>query len=327
MAKVIFENNLKELALSLSKDAKVFAPVKTHPNSTYSQYSFVEFSKEMELVIDYPTTNLPPKEFLLPPKDILFTYSNGQSQSPVIEKKVIFGLSYEDLYGVEKLTKLFSSPIKDDHFLEIKDSTLIIGADHFSPPKSLNFDLYLQKINSEIYVGHAGTKKGSQILKNSLFKNQEIKIPKVSKKKDLLLSNPDLPKIIMKSKDHPVWNDLAKICLGCGICSYVCPLCYCFEIDDEIDITKDDICSTKCRTWDSCMLNSFAETNAGNFRGELSERIYNWYFHKFVRMPKEYGFSGCVDCNRCVIFCPAKINYRNTLMRLVKDWESKNERS
>jgi Fe-S oxidoreductase len=69
------------------------------------------------------------------------------------------------------------------------------------------------------------------------------------------------------------------------------------------------------------MLKEFANTTHHNFRPELKDRIYNWYFHKFVRMPKEDGFMGCVDCNRCVIFCPAKINYRVTLARLIKDWE------
>jgi Fe-S oxidoreductase len=43
-------------------------------------------------------------------------------------------------------------------------------------------------------------------------------------------------------------------------------------------------------------------------------------------MPREYGFSGCVDCNRCVIYCPAKINYRKVIERVRRDYEKKGKR-
>jgi len=72
------------------------------------------------------------------------------------------------------------------------------------------------------------------------------------------------------------------------------------------------------------MLSTFSEIGGGfNFRPELTQRIYNWYYHKFVRMPKEYGKFGCVGCSRCIAYCPARINYLEVLEDVVLEMEGK----
>lgn len=318
MAKIINTENLKNLLLELSGEFKVVAPVLKNPRSTTGQYVFEELKKDSQFVFGYPTTNLPPKEFFLPPEEVLFEYENGKiKDSAEEERKILFGLSIEDLEGVARLKDIFSRPIKDKVFEKRDKNIILIGLDRFNPPVGKLFDLYLMNLGKDQFAGFAGSKEGQKILKNPLFSEKRVKIPSVKKKGDELLKRKDLAKIVEGSRNHPVWKELAEICFGCGICSYVCPLCYCFETEDKTEIDKDK--GARCRSWDSCMLYHFAETSAGNFRPELEKRIYNWYFHKFVRMPAEYGFSGCVGCNRCIIYCPAKINYRRVLERLVRD--------
>lgn len=139
---------------------------------------------------------------------------------------------------------------------------------------------------------------------------------------DPLFMEPDkLSRVIIDSVNDKIWDNLAKICLGCGICSYVCPLCYCTSINDKIDLDNKQ-CPSSCslckgsrnRLWDSCLLNHFSQVaGENNFRAKLRDRIYNWYHHKFVRFPQEYGSVGCVSCGRCIKYCPAKINYRKVL--------------
>lgn len=317
MAKIILEQDVKELLLQLKKENRVIAPILKNPHSVSSRFAFAEVEKESEIELSYPTTILPPKEYLLPPADVLFSFNKKEVATPKTEKTILFGLSLEDIAGVRQLTKIFETPIKDEVFFEKKENTIIIGVDKYSPPKEGGFDLYLMRIKQGVYAGFAGTKNGQKILKNSHFKEKAIKVPKVEKKEDKILAHPNLAKILAKSKDHPIWDELAQKCFGCGICSYVCPLCYCFEAEDMVEFGSN--CGARCRNWDSCMLKNFAAISSHNFRGELKDRIYNWYFHKFVRMPREYGFSGCVDCNRCVIYCPAKINYHQVLSRIIKD--------
>jgi ferredoxin len=319
MARVISAFNLKMLAKELATKTTVVAPVMAHSHSHASQIAFLRVGKNSEIVLRYPTTILPPKEFLLPPTEVLFEYENGKTKKPQPQKQVIFGVNLEDLEGIFLLEKIFAAPFSDEPFLNRFSNTILVAIDRYSPPENLEYDLYLMEYAPENYLGVARTPKGREILKSSLFSTKNIPTPKVKPKKDALLTRKDLPKIIEGSKEHPIWDELAEQCFGCGICSYTCPLCYCFETCDQKELGEEK--GSRCRSWDSCMLKSFADTNAGNFRPELKDRIYNWYYHKFVRMPQEYGFTGCVGCNRCSIFCPAKINYQVVLKRLVNDYE------
>lgn len=325
MAKIIYDSNIIDLLEDLKKDHRVFVPIVKDPSSHTGGHVFSEYEKGQKLDFSYPVTVLPPKEFLLPPNETLFKYKDEKIATSKVENQIIFGVSLEDLAGINKLDKLFSIPIEDEVYKLRRESTIVVAVDKYSPPKNISYDLYLMKIEEGVFAAFAGSKAGQKLLKKKYFKNHKVKIPNVSKQKDALLSDPDLPRAIEKSKDHPIWSELAEICFGCGICSYVCPLCYCFEVEDKIEFSEEN-CGERCRSWDSCMLKSFAETSSHNFRSELRNRIYNWYFHKFVRMPAEHGFSGCVDCHRCIVYCPAEINYRETLATVLTDYKKKAKR-
>ena len=56
-----------------------------------------------------------------------------------------------------------------------------------------------------------------------------------------------------------------------------------------------------------------------NFRSKRSERIHNWYHHKFNRAVKEHGRPDCVGCGRCITVCPAKIK----ILDKIKECENK----
>lgn len=324
MAKVIFKSELPDLLAELSAFGEVYAPV--FQGHTFESVVFKKYKKGDAFALPYGVTILPPKKFVIPPREELFTFIKGKMTSPSLDGFVIFGVNQNDLLGINRLDAVFAEGIEDVAYKNRKDKRLVVAVDRFSPPTA-TFDLYLMEVEPELYVGFAGSKKGMTILKSKLFKSKSLSVPTVKKGKDTLLLNPNLPRAIEKSKNHPVWKELAEICFGCGICSYVCPMCYCFETEDALDKTGGLGAGKRLRTWDSCLLPHFAETNAGNFRKELEERIYNWYFHKFVRMPKEVGFVGCVDCNRCVVYCPAKINYRKTLEKVLLDYEKERKAS
>lgn len=325
MAKIITAFELKELATVLAKDRKVIAPSEFNGYSASFRFSFEDVNENNNFRGNYPVTILPPKEFLLPPEEILFEFNKkGEIQEPKKVPFVLFGLSREDLEGIFYLTEIFSKPVADEPFLARKKETILVACDKYSPPKDIPFDLYLMEIFPEKYAAFAGSKEGQKILKNPLFKEQPAKIPTVERPKDKLVWDPKTWEAVEKSKDHPVWKELARKCFGCGICSYACPLCFCFDMEDKSEFGTGK--TSRCRNWSSCMLKSFAETNAGNFREEAADRIYNWYFHKFVRMPAEYGFPGCTGCNRCLVYCPAKINYREVLERVTKDYKKRGKK-
>jgi len=322
MAKIIYDSQINDFLDHLVEVGPVYVPTEADLHSFSSQFTFKEYQKGDNLALNYPVTVLSPKEFLLPAKDILFSFNEFGLVAPKKTPQTIFGLSLEDLEAVSRLGKIFSEPIYDQPFMERFEKTMIVAVDKYSPPVDINYDLYLQEIESGVYLASAATKKGRTALSGDLFSDHQRQAPKTKTKKDPILFDPLLSTAVKNSKNHPVWEELTKTCFGCGICSYVCPLCYCFDMTDELDFGTKQV-GIRCRNWDSCMLKSFAGTATGNFRPDLKDRIYNWYFHKFVRMPREYGFSGCVDCSRCVIYCPAKINYRKVLRVVLEDYKKK----
>ena len=325
MAKIAYTSQIGDWIASLAKYGKVIAPVVRHAHSGASKVIFDVYEKGDHLELDYPTTVLPPKEFLLPSTETILEFEDGEAKAPTPEKTVLLGLSYEDLEGISKLEEIFARPVKDEVFSARKKNTIVIAADRYSPPKRIGFDVYLQKITSDRYAAFAGSPTGKKLLSDKFFKSEKVTVPRVVKKDDPLLSHDLLARAVDQSRGSKIWDRLAHECFACGICSFTCPLCYCFETEDRIDLSEGKAKGRRERTWSTCFSEDFARTAGHNFRPERRDRIYNWYYHKFVRMQSEYGFTGCVDCNRCVVFCPAHINYRQVLAEVLEEYMRKNK--
>ncbi|MDD1739311.1 MAG: 4Fe-4S dicluster domain-containing protein [Methanothrix sp.] len=93
------------------------------------------------------------------------------------------------------------------------------------------------------------------------------------------------------------WETLGRECLGCGGCTFVCPVCHCFNI---LDRGIPDGERLRCRT--------------------PGQRLRHWYQDKFEDIPKITGLPGCVGCGRCRLACPASINRADLS---VQRWETK----
>ena len=107
----------------------------------------------------------------------------------------------------------------------------------------------------------------------------------------------------------PFWEDLAFTCINCGTCTFVCPTCWCFDIQDE---TRQQTV-TRYRHWDTCMFPLFTLHGSGhNPRADKTSRVRQRFMHKFKYFPDKYGQGTmCVGCGRCVEKCPVNIDARN----------------
>jgi sulfhydrogenase subunit beta (sulfur reductase) len=327
MGLTIHTKDLDHLLEEIIEKYPTYGPVE-NKTATNSRFRFARLTKPSEFVLHYGFTVIPPKKYLFPAREDIFRFEGGEILPPNNREFVVFGVNKRDGEGLFYLDQVFSEPIADERYLERRKNMRLVIIDSLPPSNNINCDLYLQIIDEKHLEAYPYTEFGEQFVRGNKYFGYTSEVGEISTRHlpDDVIFHPRLGEIIEQSRDHPVWDKLAETCFNCGICSYVCPLCYCYEQDDRFEITENvanDLVGTRVRRWDSCMLPDFAAVSFHNFRPEVKDRIYNWYYHKFVRMPREYGFPGCVDCGRCIEFCPAKINYRDVLKELIADEKRK----
>ena len=116
--------------------------------------------------------------------------------------------------------------------------------------------------------------------------------------------------------NSPEWDELSSHCLGCGACTFVCPTCQCFDINDFDSGHGVE----RYRCWDSCMYNDFTMMAAGTPRKTQKERFRQRFMHKLVYYPIRYdGVFSCVGCGRCLRKCPIQMNIVKVMKTLEVD--------
>jgi len=115
--------------------------------------------------------------------------------------------------------------------------------------------------------------------------------------------------------EHALWERIHLRCLGCGVCTFHCPTCYCFDIGDETSRTE----GKRVRGWDSCMYSQYTRHASGlNPRPSGKERWRQRFMHKFQQTVERYGDIFCVGCGRCVRNCPVRLDIREVIGEVKK---------
>jgi sulfhydrogenase subunit beta (sulfur reductase) len=101
------------------------------------------------------------------------------------------------------------------------------------------------------------------------------------------------------------WDSLYKRCIACGTCTYICPTCHCFDIQEYATGSSGE----RIRCWDACMFSDFTQMAGGhNPRPSQKERVRQRFMHKLNYFPHQHGEYACVGCGRCVRKCPVQLD-------------------
>ncbi len=121
---------------------------------------------------------------------------------------------------------------------------------------------------------------------------------------------------LMDVFNSPKWAALSESCLGCGTCTFVCPTCQCYDVQD-FDNGRE---VRRFRCWDSCMYSDFTMMAHGTNRPTQKERFRQRFMHKLVYFPNNNdGIFGCVGCGRCLQKCPIHMNIVKVAKALKED--------
>jgi len=283
-------------------------------------------------VFDVRNDNLPFKQYFFPPEDRIFERKKNKIKTAKKSAPfILFGLNFYDLAALNQLDELMLKPQEDYFYFQRRNQSIVIGLIKEKVDSLPGGEIVFQKIDNGLHRVWLKNEKQRKWLKKYQHFFEEIPDEKITMKKiekldewnkemqQLLLEPEKLTKAIEWSINHPLWDELAQRCLGCGICTFMCPLCYCFSIEDYKTLNGENY---RLRKWSSCTLNDFALIAGGhNFRKELKKRYYNWFYHKFVRGYYETGNSLCVGCGRCYHNCPAQIDILKVLKTILNDYE------
>ena len=292
-----------------------------------------------DVLLDYENTKTSPKSALFPQRETLFGYRAEKSKVVLevpqgeTEGQVLFGVRPCDARGLLLLDRVFSADCGDPYYGNKRARTVVISMGCVNPNPTCfcrstgggpcsaeGSDLFFLDLGDRFLV-EAASDKGAALLEAPDFEPADERSLSLSRKikeeaeasMERLDVKESLAEHLNRLFEDPAWKDLAETCLGCGICTYLCPTCHCFDICDEGAGQGGE----RIRVWDSCQFPLFTQQASGfNPRPTVKERFRQRIMHKFSYLPETHGMLGCVGCGRCITECPVNLDIREVITLL-----------
>lgn len=342
MTAKIFSKKEWTQALEEWKQAyRVFAPVKDGDFHT-----FMPLSNGKQPDFDYQNTRLSPKSLVYPESERMFEFSVDESDPDAYILKeapkdyspqAVVGIRPCDVHAFQIVKRNFDNPeYQDPYWVQHFQSTTLVGlgcntpcATCFctevggGPFSEYGLDALIVDLG-EAYLIKAFTDKGETFLEatsggtpaeaEDLQKAEELA---ASAREQIKVSVPTdklQDKVATELFEAPFWEEVAFACLNCGTCTYLCPTCWCFDIQDEISGKRGD----RIRNWDSCMFPLFTLHGSGhNPRDQKHQRVRQRFMHKLKYYVDKYQDGvQCSGCGRCVRYCPVNIDIREVCRKM-----------
>jgi len=342
--KVFPKDKWIEVLDSLKDTYKIFVPVK---DGDFHSFKSLDNGKRPDF--DYQNTRLSPKSLVYPQSERMFEYSldkNDPDANLLKEStkdyfpQAIVGIRPCDAHAFQIVRLNFDNPeYRDTWWIQRFESTTLVGLGCNVPYSSCfctsvrggpfsekGLDVLLYDIGNT-YLAKAVTEKGEEFLKraeggrqahDSDLKDADNLAVSIS---DKLTSNIHIDRLkenaVNSLFEAPFWDDVAFACLNCGTCTYLCPTCWCFDIQDEVTGKRGD----RIRNWDSCMFPLFTLHGSGhNPRDKKVQRVRQRFMHKLKYYLDKYNNGvQCSGCGRCVRYCPVNIDIRQ-VCELMNDY-------
>lgn len=289
--------------------------------------------------LDHDNTVSPPKSFTLPQREVLFKFSQAPGGAPRLEAAVpdpkptvVFGVRPCDGRSRLRNDKVFGGARSDVYYQARRDKVAYVGLACNTPPSENCFcqslggspysedglDVLMTELQG-LYHVKAVTPRGEELMAAGAGRfteltdddRRELDVVRKNGLEEPHRAIPDigaLPLALKKNFESKVWGEMAKACIGCGVCTYLCPTCHCFDMSDEV-ATRAPLSGARVRTWDTCQFADFTMHASGhNPREDTGARLRQRICHKFLYFHENHNTQQCTGCGRCITHCPVGID-------------------
>jgi sulfhydrogenase subunit beta (sulfur reductase) len=325
MYKTLSKADLPELVDKWLEETVVCAPVR---RGDYAE--FQPLSDKTQADLDFGTnTRYPPKSLFLPQSEAMFRVENGEFDAleATTSPRVVLGIRPCDARAVQLLDGVFiDENHPDPYWLQKREQTTLVALGCANPCQTCfcttagsgpfdkrgvdvmlidvgdNFVADIQSEKGEALLGHLPDASPEQVdasrqVQASAAAGMEAPF-ETEGIKDKLYS----------LFESDFWFDIQETCLGCGVCTFLCPTCHCFDIVDEVQRSE------RVRNWDTCMFRIYSQEASGhNPRPTNVERTRQRIMHKYAYFLEMFQEIGCTGCGRCVRHCPVDLDIRHII--------------
>lgn len=323
---ILNKSKLMDFLSTLSDSYQVIVPAKSADLTQYAPFEAVKEGRA-EILLDQNTV-LSPKALYLPQSEAMYAFwANGKKlaiadiPSAIDKMRVVFPVRHCDVKGIACLDKVFLDERHvDPQYLEKRENTVIMAL-MCNTPKDSCFcesmgidrahadasvvDVQVYDLGEE-YAFTGLNEKGQKVLDNvkSLLSEKDASVP-VAQEQKIKVNIQGLPEKLSGMFYDDIWDKYMFKCIGCGTCAFICPTCYCFDINNKIRGEE----GVKLRTWDSCMFDEYMLMAGGhNPRPGKKERVRNRFLHKLEYFYENYEMMLCTGCGRCLKKCPMNVD-------------------
>lgn len=335
---IINKSDIAAFLDSFRDEYRVFAPAVADGVSGYRI-----LTAGSELTWQGLNTQRPPKEVLFPQSERLYSYEIGANGVQISahyddRKKVVFGIRPCDARSFHYLDYVFlGQEYQDVYYRKRRENTLLIGMACLEPAKTCfctslgggpfatdGLDLLWVDLGDR-YLVQVLTPQGKALVASKPFfspaseADYRAAAAAEARARAQMLPALDLSRVkpwLDAGFNAPFWERVSEKCIGCAVCTYLCPTCHCFDLSDEA-ATDRFLAGVRIRTWDTCAFPLFTLHASGhNPRPTGKERFRQRVMHKFCYFVQNWGEAACVGCGRCVVNCPVNLDIREVLAQI-----------